>query len=189
LARPAFPTACAFRCSQPLGTFIRSEPAGPVSCRIRSWGNPPKLFSSAAAVRCLQRLSPLDVLPAFRVLLRGRVRHPVQLFRLKTERVALLGLHPSRVLTLPALVRPSPALPSCGLPLRRKRPQDIHFRVSHAGSAACLSRGCRPSWGLWPCGRHARSSIAWILESPPKAPGVRHRPLVSLSSNPLLALP
>lgn len=29
----------------------------------------------------------------------------------------------------------------------------------------------------------------WILESPPKAPGVRHRPLVSPSSNPRVTLP
>jgi hypothetical protein len=179
-----FPTACTFRFSQPPGAFIRPEPAGLVSCRIRSWGHPPELFSSAAAARCFQRLSPLGVLTAFRVLLRARVRHSVQRFRLKTERVALLGLFPSRVLPLSALARPSPFLPSCGWPLGRKRPNRLHFRVSHAESAACLFRDCRPSWGLWPSGRHARSSITWILESPPKAPGVRRRPLVSLSLNP-----
>jgi len=33
-------TAFAFRFSQPLGAFIRPEPAGPISCRIRSWGPP-----------------------------------------------------------------------------------------------------------------------------------------------------
>jgi hypothetical protein len=32
------PTACASRFSQPPGAFIRPEPAGLVSCRIRSWG-------------------------------------------------------------------------------------------------------------------------------------------------------
>jgi hypothetical protein len=58
VARPAFPTACAFRFSQPPGTFIRSEPAGLVSCRIRSWGHPPELCSSDAAARCFQRLFP-----------------------------------------------------------------------------------------------------------------------------------
>jgi len=108
-----FPTACAFRFSQPLGAFIRPEPAGLVSCRIRSWGHPPEPCSSRAAVRCLQRRSPLGVPTAFRVLLRARVRYPVQWFKLKTERVALLGLFPSRVLALPALDRPSPILPSC----------------------------------------------------------------------------
>jgi hypothetical protein len=37
--------------------------------------HPPKLSSSCAAVRCFQRLSPLGVPTAFRVLLRARVRH------------------------------------------------------------------------------------------------------------------
>jgi len=55
------PTACAFRFSQPLGAFIRPEPAGLVSCRIRSWGHPPELSSSRAAVRRLQRRSPRGV--------------------------------------------------------------------------------------------------------------------------------
>jgi hypothetical protein len=32
------PAACALRFSQPLGALIRLEPAGLVSCRIRSWG-------------------------------------------------------------------------------------------------------------------------------------------------------
>jgi hypothetical protein len=32
------PTACTSRFSQPPGAFIRPEPAGLVSCRIRSWG-------------------------------------------------------------------------------------------------------------------------------------------------------
>jgi hypothetical protein len=32
------PAACACRFSQPLGAFIRPEPGGLVSCRIRSWG-------------------------------------------------------------------------------------------------------------------------------------------------------
>jgi hypothetical protein len=79
----AIPTACAFRFSQPLGAFIRPELAGLVSCRIRSWGHPPELCSSHAAARCLQRRSPLGVTTAFRVLLRARVRHSVQRFRLK----------------------------------------------------------------------------------------------------------
>jgi len=118
---------------------------------------------------------------AFRVLLHARVRHPVQLFKLKTERVALLGLFPSRVFTLSALGRLSPVLPSCGCHHGRKRTWRLHFRVSHAESPARLSRDRRPSWGFWPSGRHARSDNAGILESPPKAPGVRHRPLVSPS--------
>jgi hypothetical protein len=83
LAEPASSTACAFRFSQPLGAFIRPEPAGLVPCRIRSWGHPPELCSSRAAVRCLQRRSPLGVRAAFRVLLHARVRHSAQWFRLE----------------------------------------------------------------------------------------------------------
>jgi len=180
------PTACAFRFSQPLDAFIRSKPAGLVSCRIRSWGHPPELSSSRAAVRCFQRRSPLGVPTAFRVFICARVRRSIQRFRLKTERVALLGLLPSRVFLPSALSRHSPALPSCGWLIGRKRPNALHSRVSHAEGSVRLSRDHRPSWGLLPLGRHARASLARILESPPKAPGVRHRPLVSLSSNPWL---
>jgi len=121
--------------------------------------NPSKLSSSCAAVRCFQRLSPLGVLTAFRVLLRARVRHSIQLFKLKTERVALLGLFPSRVFSLSALAWPSPRLPSCGCIFERERSKMAHFRVSHAESMACLSRDCLPSWGFWPFGRHVRASI------------------------------
>jgi hypothetical protein len=62
LAGTTIPTACAFRFSQPPGAFIRPEPAGLVSCRIRSWGHPPELSSSRVAVRCFQRRSPRGVL-------------------------------------------------------------------------------------------------------------------------------
>jgi hypothetical protein len=79
----ACPTACAFRLSQPPDAFIRPEPAGLVPCRIRSWGHPPELSSSRAAVRCFQRRSPHGVQTAFRVLLHARVRFPIQLFKLK----------------------------------------------------------------------------------------------------------
>jgi len=80
----ALPTACASRFSQPHGAFIRPEPAGLVSCRIRSWGvSPSELCSSRAAVRCFQRHSPLDVPTVFRVLLHARIRLSVQGFSLK----------------------------------------------------------------------------------------------------------
>jgi hypothetical protein len=64
------------------------------------------------------------------------------------------------------------------------RQEDRRSRVSLAKSKACLSQDCRPSWGLWP---HEPSRLfGWrgILESPPRGPGVRHRLLVSPSSNP-----
>jgi len=77
------PTASAFRFSQPPGAFIRPEPAGLVPCRIRSWGHPPELSSSHAAVRRSRRHSPHDVSNAFRVSLRVRVHHSTQRFRLE----------------------------------------------------------------------------------------------------------
>jgi hypothetical protein len=178
---------------QVLATSWRLHP--PRACRPCSMPDPLlgstlQSFLPPAQPCAVSSASPLLAFePPSGFSLRARVRHPVQRFRLKTERVALLGLFPSRVLPLSALARPSPVLPSCGCPLGRNRPNGLHFRVSHAKSTACLSRDRRPSWGLWPCGRHARSSIAWILESPPKAPGVRHRPLVGPSSNPCSTLP
>lgn len=86
-------SACAFRFSQPLGAFFRFEPAGHISCRIRSWGFPSGLCTPLAAVRCLQRRCPLAVPSppvrsnrtrrcetdgdcAFRALLRERIRLP-----------------------------------------------------------------------------------------------------------------
>jgi hypothetical protein len=38
------PTACAFRFSQPPDALFRPEPAGLVSCQIRSWGSPFRAF-------------------------------------------------------------------------------------------------------------------------------------------------
>jgi len=54
-------TACAYRFSRPLGAFIRPEPVGLISCRIRSWGSPSRAFPSCAAVRRFRRRSPPDV--------------------------------------------------------------------------------------------------------------------------------
>jgi hypothetical protein len=93
--------ACAFRCSQPPGAFIRPELAGLVSCQIRSWGPPPELCSTRAAVRRFRRRSPHGVLTAFRVLLHSGIRHQVQLFKPNPARsspgaFSLQGFHPLR---------------------------------------------------------------------------------------------
>jgi len=68
-----------------------------------------------------------------------------QRFKLMSERVALLGIFPSRVFTLAAMSRPSPVLPSWSYSFGRKRPSKLPFRVFLAESPACLSRDCRPS--------------------------------------------
>jgi hypothetical protein len=107
------PTACAFRCSQPLGAFIRPALAGLVSCRIRSWGRPPELCSFRAAVCCLQHPSPHDVSNVFRVLLHSKVRHPIQRFRPKSRAWLSWAFCPPGY-SLSALAWPSPARPSCG---------------------------------------------------------------------------
>jgi hypothetical protein len=39
-----FPTTSVLRFSQPLNAFIRQKSAGLISCQIRSWTFPPKLF-------------------------------------------------------------------------------------------------------------------------------------------------
>jgi hypothetical protein len=54
-------TACAFRFSQPLGAFIRPEPASLVSCWSRSWGSPSRAFLLSRS-RSLSP-GPLPLLP------------------------------------------------------------------------------------------------------------------------------
>jgi hypothetical protein len=112
---------------QVLATSWRLHP--PRACRPCFMPDP--LLGSPSRAFFLSRSRTLFPAPfpswrfnAFRVLLHARVRHPVQRFRLKTERVALLGLFPSRVFSLPTLARPSPVLPSCGCPfgLTAERP-------------------------------------------------------------------
>jgi hypothetical protein len=152
---------------------------GLVSCRIRSWGHPSELSSSRAAARCLQRRSPLGVRAASRVLLRARVRHPAQLFKLKTERVALLGLFPSRVLSPPALARPSPALPSCGSPLGLTAESAPLQGLSRRRRGLSLARlptllGFVASWSSCPFEPRGDSGVtsegAWGTSPPPHQP-------------------
>jgi hypothetical protein len=134
---------------QVLSTSWRLHPprasAGPLSCRIRSWGRPPEPCSSRAAARCFQRRSPLGVSCAFRVLLHARIRHPTQLFKLKPSAKLSWAFPSPGFLSswrCPGLHRSSPH--GVHLP-RRKRLNRIPFRVSFARSLANLSRDCRPS--------------------------------------------
>jgi hypothetical protein len=90
IIKPASLTPNVYRFSQPLDASNRSEPAGLISYRIRSWGSLFRAFSSRTAVRCFQRRYPLNVkslkntydksyvlqaIPAFRVLLYAKVRY------------------------------------------------------------------------------------------------------------------
>jgi len=172
---------------QVLATSWRLHP--PRACRPYSMpdpllGSPFRAFFLPRSRTLFPASFPSWRSSAFRVSLHARVRHPVQRFRLKTERVALLGLFPSRVLPPSTLVRPSSDLPSCD------------YCADASGLAAPLQGFSRRKFGwslsrlptllgfaaFWPSHPFEPS---WILESPPKAPGVRHRPLVSPSSNPV----
>jgi hypothetical protein len=79
-------------------------------------GSPSRAFFLPRSRTLFPAPFPSWCFDTFRVLLHARVRYPVQLFKLKTEHVALLGLFPSRVFILSTLVRPSSDLPSCGCP-------------------------------------------------------------------------
>jgi hypothetical protein len=82
------PTACALRFSRPLGAFIRREPAGLVSCRIRSWGcalqsfpPPAQPYAVSGAVPLLPLSTPFGTEPSARPrppkrLLPCRTGHP-----------------------------------------------------------------------------------------------------------------
>jgi hypothetical protein len=181
------PTACASRCSQPLGAFIRPEPAGLVSCRIRSWGHPPEPCSSRAAVRCSQRRSPLDVRDAFRVWHHARVRHPVQRFRLKTERVALLGIFPSGVFSLfaigPVLAEP---------PLVRLLPRTVKAETTPLQGFSRKEHGWSLSRLPTPMGFVASCSVTTVRPTqgfwsrPLRSPGYVTAPLSALLRIPVL---
>jgi hypothetical protein len=116
---------------------------------------------------------------AFRVLLHARVRHPVQLFKLKTERVALLGLLPSKVLSLPALVRPSSDLPSCGYSLGLTAKPAPLQGLSRRKIGWSLSRlptflGFPAFWSSCPFELRLNSGVAsegaWGMSPPPHQP-------------------
>jgi hypothetical protein len=178
---------------------------GLVPCRIRSWGHPPELSSSRAAVRCFQRRSPLGVPTASRVLLRTRVRFPVQLFKLKTGYVALLGLFPSRVFLPSALSRPSPVLPSCGYILGLTAEHAPLQGLSRRRLGLSLSRlptllGFVAFWSSCPFKPRFDSGVAsegaWGTSPPPHQPlfeslrsyrqsGPRHLNFSSLTPDPL----
>jgi hypothetical protein len=166
-----FPTACAFRCSQPPGAFIRSEPAGLVPCRIRSWGHPSEPCSSRAAVRCFQRRSPLGVCaPSGSCSARE-----------SATRFSGLDWHRARSSPGPFPLQGSPSY-RAGPAIHRSSPPVVGpadasgLRASTSGSHTRKARHVSLETADPPgvCGlmtRHARSSLARILESPPKAPG------------------
>jgi len=124
--------------------------------------------SSRAAVRCFQRLSPLGVRFAFRVLLRARVRHSSQWFRLSSSASLSWAFFPpgfSPSLRWNGLHRSSPPVVACS---DTKRLSTLHFRVSFAERLAGLSRDCRPSWNFWPPDSSPLFERQRIRESPPQ---------------------
>jgi hypothetical protein len=183
LARPA----CASRFSQPPDAFIRPEPAGPISYRIRSWGSALQSFAPLVqpyAVSDAITLMSLDDTPfglssngSNNLSNRNRdPRYPGEPPRLQgltphesppqsvgclglLVRVALLGFCPPGY--SPSLERPGLHRAS---PLElsspgRKRPNDPPFRVSIPARSACLFRDCLPSWASSPSDHHDR--LGW----------------------------
>jgi hypothetical protein len=135
------PTACASRFSQPPGAFIRPEPAGPISYRIRSWGFAlqsfvplvqPYAVSDAPTLLTLleglmESLQPARPNPKIRTKPTTEKPRPTtsptgscsaresatyqRWFRPKAARGSP-GLSPSRVFPLTGMARLSPRLPS-----------------------------------------------------------------------------
>jgi hypothetical protein len=181
------PTACTSRFSQPPGAFIRPEPAGPVSYRIRSWGSALQSFvplvqpyAVSGAVTLLafggrpwrtpfhQRATPED---ASRTGFEEPYDRPFRLQGLaphespphtngclgRKQRVALLGFHPPGF---------SPSLEWHGL--HRTSPHGLHLnartramglpsRVSLPARWARLPRDRLPSWASSPHDHHEHS--------------------------------
>jgi len=149
-------TASASRFSQPPDAFYRPEPAGLISCQIRSWGRSPELSSSRVAARRFRRRSPLDIGSTHNEspCLQGfspRESPPLNLSvlnrnpaRSSLEPFSLQGFH-SFYDDL-AFTR-SPFL---WLPPRTKTDEQDPLQGFFAASLACLSRDCRPSWDFLP---------------------------------------
>jgi hypothetical protein len=160
------PTACTFRFSQPPGASIRPEPAGLVSCRIRSWGCALQSFAPPA--------QPYAVSGAATLLSFGRPRRPPRppgsagpegppnpdgLMERPRERPRLQGFapHGSPPLTAGGLGR-SRARGSPGLPPSRV--------FSLAGTARPSPR--LPSW-TWLDGRERPPSLSFRVSVPARS--------------------
>jgi hypothetical protein len=181
------PTACTSRFSQPPGAFIRPEPAGPVSCRIRSWGSALQSFPPLVQPYAVSDAVTLLALPEDHVgapstgaanpkkrRLPASKRHPDRPARLqglaphespphthgclgREQRVALLGFRPPGC---------SPSLDWHGFhrasphglgSTARTRPEELPFRVSHPARSARLPRDRLPSWASPPHDHHEHS--------------------------------
>lgn len=108
-------------------------------------------------------------LPAFRVLLRPRIRHSYRRIR-PTKARGSLGLRPPRF-------SPSPELPG----LHQTSPHEItnsHVKQTSRFSTGYqlltrlvgLRRDYRPSWDSLPSDSHKRIGCSTFLESPPQKP-------------------
>jgi hypothetical protein len=88
------------------------------------------------------------------------------------ERVALMGFLPSRVLPLAGMAAAfTAASPHEVIFTGAETTDRTLYRVSIPARWACLSRGCRPSWGCSPCDLPRKFEEAAVRELPPQAPG------------------
>jgi len=180
-----FPTTSVFRFSQPPDAFIRPKPAGLISYRIRSWALPSKPSSSRAAAHCFQCLFPLDVFTSSGLC---STRESAILF-------SCLDCHRTRSSPGLSSLQGFPSCCTClaftiqpllQLPFGRVRPTGSTLGFLSQQARLVSLETAYPLGILDLMIHHARSFHAKILGSPPKAPGVRHRPLISPSSNPAL---
>jgi hypothetical protein len=195
------PITCASGFSRPLDAFIRPEPAGLVSCQIRSWGfalqslTPPAqpyAVSGAVALLSLKRPSCRLALPTS-TRKRAFIGHVFDLPNAprlqgfaprespplrpgcldRNQRVALLGFVPSRVFPLSSLDRTFTRSPLTSFCFAR--PQATSH-ISSPGSRklkrlACLFRDRRPSWASSPLDLPRAFGRVAVRESPPRVPG------------------
>jgi hypothetical protein len=149
------PPAYASRFSQPLDVFFHPTPAGPISCRIRSWGSALQSFSlscspvPSSGTVALLPLHHENAMPSSGL---SPTREPALLHRLftPTQTRYSLGLHALQGFSLAKIAEPSPGLPSRTYLASRKRP-DRRPTGSHFSKVGdSLSRFSVPSWAFWP---------------------------------------
>jgi hypothetical protein len=126
------PTACTSRFSQPPGAFIRPEPGGLVSCRIRSWGCALQSFAPPVQPYAVSGAPPL--------LTFKRARPPLHQLRPRP---------PKRTATKPAYgTAPGTPPPSrvCSTRESATRRQRLNRRRARSSPGLCALQGSLPPW-------------------------------------------
>jgi hypothetical protein len=210
LDRPSKPAACACRFSQPLGAFIRPEPGGLVSCRIRSWGGTLQSLAPPVQPYAVSSANTLLSFENRRTKLRQSTPGAEALDKDRQWELASTASPPSgscsaresACTTRPedrTALRSSPGLDALqGFPPRwlgtaftappltrlvgaaASDRNNRHLRVCTPAGWACLRRDRLPSWASSPFDSSTTLGSAAVRESPPGAPGCVTVPWSSL---------